>query len=354
MNNLSADEDNGASIESFMKAFNKRYPTLYDCVRELRYKAIGVYDLICACGSKNVKGENDRKMRCLDCGKSTWLLAETFFHGIRRPRQWLALIEMFLSGVFVNSYQFQQAVRIAYSSALSMFKKLTMVIASYMGDGEELPSHLFLEAFCKRSKRTPAGQHPRSEEEGLSDIDLQTTARDQSQGEDLVTNIAVLDERNLDPSLSAVEIEVLDLLTPEPIHFDRLCERTELSVGTLLSSLTLLELSGRVLRLSSDRYVLIAPLTTTHDVFTDGINRIETALPSDAMELAANIVQWIKGCFHGVSRKYLQNYLAAYWCARDRATWNASFLAQACLEADAISDREILGYVTPPVVRVIG
>lgn len=352
MNDLSVKETERVSMESFMKAFDKRYPTVYDCVRELRSIAVGVYDLACECGSQNFESEDDRKICCLNCGKTTWILADTFFHGIRRPREWLALLLMLASGAFVNTSQFQQAVGIAYSSAQGMFKKLTLVLATYMGEGRELPSHLFAGAFCKRSKRTPAGEHPRAEEEFLGDGDIDQPAppADQDQVEEISDTAGGLDEASLSPE----ELEVLDLLAPEPIHFDQLCERSELSVSALLSSLTLLELAGYARRLSSDRYALQVPRRRRLDAAVPHLrNRHHDPPSTDVLELATAIVDWIKGRFHGISRKYLQNYLAAYWCSRDRATWNAAALAQACLEADAISDQAILGYVTPPLVRVI-
>ncbi|MFN8655330.1 MAG: hypothetical protein U0105_03235 [Candidatus Obscuribacterales bacterium] len=344
MNELPSRQLEYDASASFIAEFNRRFPTNFHCVIELRRRATGEQDLVCQCGSGNIKIKDDRKAECLECGEQFWLLADTFFHGIRRPRAYLLLIEMFAEGVFINTSQFQKEAQVAYSTALGIFKKLTMVIAGSMTDGAEVPSHLFSPGFCKRSKVTPAGEHPRNEERvATPHLNPNLSVR---QVDFLIPN-PVTDESDL----SDADLEVLNVLTTDPIQFDALFERTEMSVSTLLSSLTVLELSGFVLRLSADRYALRPEVRTNPD--DDTVDSDRLPVRHAILETVATILNWIKTSFHGISRKYLQNYLAAYWCLRDRATWNPGALARACIDADAISDQVILAYVSPPLVRMI-
>ncbi len=55
------------------------------------------------------------------------------------------------------------------------------------------------------------------------------------------------------------EKEILDLLSPEPIHFDHLCQKTGMAVGELSATLTVLELAGVITRQGGDWYSRSAP-----------------------------------------------------------------------------------------------
>lgn len=57
--------------------------------------------------------------------------------------------------------------------------------------------------------------------------------------------------------------------------------------------------------------------------------------------------------FDGVSRKYIQLYLAAYWCYKDRTRWFSEQLFCACFRSLPVSYAEILLYSSPRNLKVI-
>ncbi|HEY9758574.1 MAG TPA: hypothetical protein V6C97_25640 [Oculatellaceae cyanobacterium] len=57
--------------------------------------------------------------------------------------------------------------------------------------------------------------------------------------------------------------------------------------------------------------------------------------------------------FDGVSRKYIQLYLAAYWCYKDRTRWFSEQLFSACFRSPPVSYAEILLYSSPRDLKVI-
>ncbi len=71
-------------------------------------------------------------------------------------------------------------------------------------------------------------------------------------------DLAPLDPEVLEAlsSLAAAEAAVFDVVTPEPLHVDRLAERTALAPATLLAALSSLELKGLVVQVPGKRFRL--------------------------------------------------------------------------------------------------
>ena len=66
-----------------------------------------------------------------------------------------------------------------------------------------------------------------------------------------------------------------------------------------------------------------------------------------------DFIGFIRVDYHGISRKYVQNYLAAYWCYKDRIYWPVGALLKACLKYRSISSNEIIDYVSPSIVKLL-
>lgn len=69
---------------------------------------------------------------------------------------------------------------------------------------------------------------------------------------------------------------------------------------------------------------------------------------SAAMTIAAAIA-FIRQYFHGVSSKYLQVYLGAFWCHSDRRTWAPGAVLRVCIKHPPISNSDLLHYKVPEI-----
>jgi DNA processing protein len=58
--------------------------------------------------------------------------------------------------------------------------------------------------------------------------------------------------------LAKAEAQVFDVLTPEPLHVDRLAERAALDHPTLLAALSLLEIKGLIVQVPGKRFQLVS------------------------------------------------------------------------------------------------
>jgi hypothetical protein len=63
-------------------------------------------------------------------------------------------------------------------------------------------------------------------------------------------------------------------------------------------------------------------------------------------------IAYIRTYFQGVSRKFLQLYLASFWCHFDRVRWTPGAILLACIEHPPISYEAIVNYVSPPAVKI--
>lgn len=328
------------TLESLWQRFNTEFPTEEDCLEELYTRAAEEGLLKCrSCGSEHLdRTHGSRTARCRRCAKETWLTAGTFFHRIRQARPWLAAIWLMEHGVSLNSARFQRLVQIAYSSALAIFRKVSMVLDGQMGDGApSLPSSLFSLLMCKRSRQTPSKAHPIAEQE---EIERNHCAP------------AAASELSEEAELSEQEQTVCAALSSEPVHVDDLCRRLDVDVSKLAASLIMLELAGAATRMPGDRYVRSSAIRGA-DVVGTTAQDSRAASAGDTMTTAVDaIIAFVREAFHGVSRKYLQNYIAAHWCILDRARWHSRALLHACLRRGYISRTEIRAYVTPIMVKV--
>jgi hypothetical protein len=64
-------------------------------------------------------------------------------------------------------------------------------------------------------------------------------------------------------------------------------------------------------------------------------------------------VENIKAVRQGVSRKYLQLYLGAFWCHFDRDSWRVGSLMLVTLDSSLSPDRDLIVYESPLMVSVV-
>jgi hypothetical protein len=284
---------------------------------------------------------------------------------MRRGKAWLAIIWFFEHGIAINGWKLHELSGVAQSSAFNLLKKFAAVIQDQLPeDAESASSALFSNTFTKRSRATPAGQHPRAEEEAIVHTDGTLSARVDSESEpSLGTNGAGpaiapsdSDDDGAITGVSAIEVPAIDddnqrkvysMLSNEPTHFDTLCYKTELPTGTLGSALIMLELDGLIVRLIGEYYIRkvedksngCAPARVGGDVSPQMSERVN------------EIINFVSATWKGISRKYLQNYVGVFWFITDTSSPRERLFA-ACLRSGPIKQQQVLSYLTPKMVRI--
>jgi hypothetical protein len=152
--------------------------------------------------------------------------------------------------------------------------------------------------------------------------------------EELITR-HVLDER-LQP--------VYECLGSTPIDADGLLEHLNRPIEELNASLTLLELDGLAERVNGNCYIL------SRNATREKVNLL-TYEPESSLLVAA-ILDFICSKFHGISRKYLQFYVALHWYYSAKSRWPRGSLLEACCRFRPVKYAEILAYVSPAVISL--
>ena len=76
-------------------------------------------------------------------------------------------------------------------------------------------------------------------------------------------------------------------------------------------------------------------------------------LQDQVVALIATSMDFIHEVFQGISRKYLQAYLAIFWCWIEQKCWGAGALLKACCRFRYVSTAEVMAFRTPPMVRLL-
>ncbi len=369
-------------LASFFAEFESACPTDAHCFVELSKAGSESNIRKCSyCGSDQVQNDPDgRIISCPDCKKSKSLTAGTFFHSIKRPRAWLAAIRLMEAGMVPSINQFHKLAAVAYDTAWKIYRKLGLVIADQLpADAADVHSSVFSQVICKRSRETPARQHPVAEVTAFDATSFggEATTEGPLSGEptggspelrttafEFATDLSSLLNDLSQAALATAagdriqtrvfvgkEEEVYDLLSKEPVHFDTLIGQTKMSVSTLAATLSILEIKEVARCLPGDWYVRIpeghngATSETPAGSSPDGSSKQATASVGDAIEYLSETLQ-------GISGKYLQLCLAAFWCYIDRVRWPAGSVLNACHQSNPIRDVDILAYVSPALVKV--
>ncbi|MBY0358892.1 MAG: hypothetical protein K2W82_12880 [Candidatus Obscuribacterales bacterium] len=251
-------------------------------------------------------------------------------------------------GVFLSSSKFHKIVGVAQSSALQIFRKIAIVVENNMDESASVASALFAVVFCKRSRETPARAHPRDEqselEKGLltASEDLQKPICRKMQAH---TEFEKTDGKKFDlSSFTGCEKEIFDLLGPNPVSLDFLSERLQISIGKILAGITMLELSGLIESSPGNQYVRAFEQGKVENPRSrsehDGAYSCRTEKKDYMMNSGEDLnsviscsVSFIRNYFHGISRRYLQNYLAIYWYSVNRVRWQRGLLLKICLRS---------------------
>lgn len=399
------DENNESRLLFHWQQFDRLLPDEAASRRELYKMAAHANLLYCHdCGEDNLeKNSNMRVLKCLSCGKHTWYTAGTFFHHMKLVRPWLAAMWLMERGVVFSALRFCRLVGIALSSAIYILKKLTFVIKNNMQENTtKITSAAFVRVICKRSRQTPRDAHPVAEQELIDQEAItQETIDQENQSQQKVwpdqfvetdvlgagdvlesgavpgsvsmsmpgvkdvpgsvpmpmpgardvlgseiVGINIPDAKQIKPvgKLNEQEQKIYELLLERTMSYNELCANTGIPVSELAAALVIMELEEIVERLPGDRYAL-----------SQSSKSMETLNQLDIANLAKveSFINFIRINFHGISRKYLQNYLAFHWSHKVNLADTYGPLFEMCLRLHHITYIEILNYVSPPIVQML-
>ncbi|MDX2106887.1 MAG: hypothetical protein SFY67_10840 [Candidatus Melainabacteria bacterium] len=315
------------------RKFQQTFPSDEHCLEKIISGLVKIgWEFTCSrCFSKALKRKfGERRYFCSDCHYKGWILAGTFFEFIRKSRLWLGAIWLFENGIQINAWQFHRLADCAYSTALMIFRKIGFVLNENLESYENAKKTLsenFLSLFWKRSNQTPRGEHPVMEQDCCDQLDM-------------LTNEESIDLTEKNEQLTEEQNAIMRLVSENKVHFDQICSSLQLLSGQIMGELTLLELDDLIERHPGNFF------TQKSKKSTKELNNIlrEAKLPRQQIDAFCDFV---KSQIHGISRKYLQVYLAIFWCVEDRKRWSSEKLLQACCRSNFKSSRLLFQYVTP-------
>lgn len=302
-----------------------KFPTNEDCLKELsKY----IDEKCNHCKSRRLLREIGRRdARCIKCNRKTWLTAKTFFNSIKKPRPYLMAIILLAHGIRISGAAFARLMGISTSSAQHILKKVSSVLLDLLQKyGTPTKSCDFMSCVFRRSIDSPAHEHPHAE---FDEIERQCAVQNTQ-------------DQALLASLSEDEKLVYQQFSDQSITQPSLELRSGLPTNRIMSALTMLELAGLIENQNGTQYVKIQRSVKLP---------VAQKPHKHLIRYVARSTRYIKRTHGGVSRKYLQLYLALFWCVVDKR-WSTEALLKACARYGKLSGREIVSYTSPHMVLV--
>lgn len=350
-NNFGFSDKNWAIVSSYLKEFDTPEKRSQDLLRKIEFKGCGY------CGTADVRMNKDgRSAYCSKCRLNSQITAGTFFHGISRLDVVHPQIYFYEAGVQFSANQIRVMFECAYGTAWGTNHKIKKVVLKAMKEGGTISIHssLFEPVYSKRSVETPARHHPRYEQEiceseyaaDKSEQENQNRHRHQEQNESNGSKFT----SNSSDSSSPPDVDgdqdpfaILNFLGEEAISFDALIEMANVPAGSACLQLLDLQFQGVIEKLPGDNYARKKAAKNALPKTDLAISTIQLFEQTDPglKHSIERIINFIKETFHGISRKYLQLFLAANWLYEDRSRWTRGSLFQACLAHDRVTEQEI-------------
>lgn len=290
MNKLEREKESENAQQS-LERFESIFPHEQACLKFFPADCKG-------CGAHNAEAFDlgKREFDCTECNTKTWRTAGTFFHGRKYLRPVFGAIWLNEERVAISTNQFSKIFNIAYASGYATMERIHEVFQNEMEKHRlfQLITDAFNPVICKRSKLSFSGEHPDyQEEDNKPDEDLSGT-------------------------LDADQLAVCNALKAHPCSFDELLESSGLSVAKFSVTIASLLLLGLAKQHPGNRYSLLktSPVKL--------MSNLEKAVLKE-------FLSYIR-LFHGVSRKHLQRYVAAFWARYWRKRWSEPTLFECCLK----------------------
>jgi hypothetical protein len=348
--------NNDPVLTLLWEAFTVAFPTEKDCVRELYRMINDENDCRCKfCGcEKIVETHKMRAGKCGQCYREFWYTADTFFDGIKKPIAWLGAFWLMQQGVSFSAGDLARLAKVSISTAWIILKKIKMVLQECWvveSKGIEISSTHFAPAICRRSLETPANRHPHAEQDEMEKR-VMTNEGGVGSAEILLAGSSNNKKDQAVKELDESEKKVYEILSTGKLDLDGIFQQTHIPVGKLSSILTVLEVRGLIECLPGDLFKHNELSSTSNQASNIQFLNCADLSPSAIVSIADG-VNFIRSNFHGISRKYLQLFLAAHWYYVDKDRWPGGTLLKTCSRFRAIKYRDILSFVSPLFVKVI-
>lgn len=276
------------------------------------------------CESKNIqKHKGPRLLKCRNCGKKFRPTAGTIFEGVKRPDAWNMAYHFYSKSLPVNSKELALLADIVQASAFEIIKQISVIALKLLEKySTTISSAAFEEIICKRSLVTPAGLRPNEELEikiGNKEDEVRESEEFQKRKNDeFLQNV-----KSKLSSLSADERAVFEVIKikEEPISLDEICQISNIPVSRKSASIVVLEIEDLIECLVGDRFTkkkIQSDVTSENKILQ---RRDSTSASSCTQEdstksilssIADCIEEFIGRVYNGISRKYLQLYIALY------------------------------------------
>ncbi len=344
-------EANLELIEKLWPIFEERIPDDAAALRFVRQTLLENSAIHCQCGAtvkKKYQPKKPRTLICKNCKKEIWFTAKTPFKRAERLKAWLGAIFLMGHGAVVTSNKLAVLGGTAISTALNIVRTIGLVLENErnleaIDRSFPVPSAEFISIFCRRSLLTLPKVHPSTEIEEKKTMHEPETKQGRSEQRAQATSTEHLSES---------EKEIFELITFEPITQDRICQSTTLPVSAVASALVILEIEGLIQAHAGGRFSRRSSADNNNNNNNNNKTKEKTN-PLAAMSLVGRTIDSTLSIRGGISRKYLQIYLAAIWCHFDRRRWSEEELLLTFLRAPSITYKDILNYESPPLAAMV-
>ncbi|HNB23780.1 MAG TPA: hypothetical protein PKZ32_15300 [Candidatus Melainabacteria bacterium] len=334
--NLSGRENLLKAIE-LLKEFDTKNPDERICeALSLQWCCKAEFIVCSHCNhQQNISGDLRRMYLCSKCSKQIWVTAGTFFDHVRKFRPYLATMYIYERGVILSASDLSKLLGVSLSMASLISKKITFLISEILEtSGREVLSSTLSAVVCRRSIETPQRQHPLAEE---VEIRKELALRENN----------VQQPESKMPEMSRAEAELLELLSEIPMTFSEICQRMRIDCPTASATIVFLELRDLITCIHGDRYV------RKDKEASDAKNSIEKDKGKTKYAKMVNrFIKFVEERFQGISRKYLQLYLALFWIFMDRKRWGPNSILSFCTSSKHVPYQKILAYLTPTDVKL--
>lgn len=310
----------------------------------------------CYCGNsspQNFARIELRILTCLSCSRKIRFMAKTCFRYVKQLKAWLGAIYLMERRVMVTSYRLTRLCNIASATAHNIVTTLDFHLHKELekkhgNTVHKAPLDLFLEVLFKRSLISASYKHPseppdEDNRENSKHEKKQETRHQKKPKSNFSDTSSDSGDKCTDNDLSDIDKQVFDSIKQTPTSQDSLCSATELSAAQVSSALVMLEISGLIQGLPGNLFARCKPNAT---------DKFANTLKESVKSIAWRAFKTIGEIYGGVSRKYLQLYLAAFWCHQDSARWQEDSLLKILLRGEPIQFQEVLNYVSPLTVSL--
>jgi len=209
-----------------------------------------------------------------------------------------------------------------------------------------LDSKVFMHIFKKRSRQTPAEEHPQAEQRV---VESRVKSR-MKEGKGAQENVTRESERLAKiEKLSAFNRKLYDLISIEKIDLDSLIQKLKVEHRDLILPLTELEDLELIEKLPANYY----RVKKSSDQATSSKDVEGEQHSNNMKKRIQDCKDYIRETFDGISRKYLQSFVAIFWCVGDKRNWGKNKLLNAYMQSPEITYSQILNYETPPEVNFV-